>query len=95
LLLLEEIVVAILDAYQEVSNLLNLEPREIYHKIYDMRGITNKHKLTIIHACLECQKNLDLKTQAPEAALEQVDIAVHLAIANLRELALKKGMTLS
>lgn len=43
-----------------IYEMLDLSPEEVYKKIFLMRGITIKNKLSIIASCLNDQKELDL-----------------------------------
>jgi hypothetical protein len=44
----------------QLVNIVREDPAEIYNKIYNMRGISTRSKISIIAACLNDQKSIDL-----------------------------------
>lgn len=51
---------------REIYNLLNLSPEEVYNRVFDLRGITIRNKLSIIAGCLNDNKSVSLEGKDPK-----------------------------
>jgi hypothetical protein len=54
------------DRVQEIYSLLNLNPEEVNNKVFSMRGISIKNKISIIVSCLNDNKSICLNHKDPK-----------------------------